>query len=308
MILGLPTAALQVTLLYSILAMSGYLVISAGSFSFAFVGFFGIGAYVAGSLATQDNVGIWGQIGAAIGLAMVVSLVLGRLLLRLAGVYMAMATVAFTAIVGALAVNLGSITGGAAGISGISPPVGTAWLLSSVVILCGCFFGLNRSRLGQAMRLVRSDRLLARAMGVNDVRLDMLIFVASSMIAAYGGVLYAHYFQYVTPTDFSFAFLINALAMIIVGGSRHWSGPIVGAALLTVIPDWLSSIGVWADVITGGILLLIIIWAPGGIVGELAILRRRVRGHAAPVERGIRRLRLASNGASMRDQVQRDGD
>jgi branched-chain amino acid transport system permease protein len=264
-------------LLNAIVALSGYTVIAGGSYSFAFIGFFGVGAYTAGYLATQQGVGMWGEIGAVLVLAFLTSLILGRLLIRLGGVYLAMATVAITSIVGALAVNLGSITGGANGITGIGPPIGTAWLVISVVVLCAGFFIVSRSRLGRAMRLLRADPLLARAMGVNSVSLGTLLFTVSSMIAAYGGVLYAHYYQFVTPTDFNFTLLIDVLAMIIIGGSRHWSGPLVGAALITAIPDWLSSIGVWADVITGGIVLIIILWAPEGIVGSIVLLYRRLR-------------------------------
>jgi branched-chain amino acid transport system permease protein len=277
MILGLPLAALQVIMLNAMLALSGYAVIAGGSYSFAFVGFYAVGAYTGAYLSTKHGIGTWGEIGVALVVTFVISLILGRLLVRLGGIYLAMATVAITAIVGALAINLGGFTGGAAGITGVTPSVGTFWLIASVAVLCLGFYLLNRSRIGMAMRLVRSDRLLARSMGVNDVSLGIWLFVLSSMIAAFGGVMYAHYYQYVAAGDFTFTLLIDVLAMIIIGGSRHWLGPVIGAAIITAIPDWLSSIGVWAAVITGGIVLLIILFAPDGVVGAFTVLIRRTR-------------------------------
>lgn len=276
MIFGLPSAAFDVILLNAVLAYSAYVVVAGGTYSFAFIGFVGLGSYVAGYFATKTpHIDTWGQLGIAVAMAIAVAVILSPQLMRLDGIYLALATVSLTAIFSALAVNMASITGGANGIPSVEPSIGTSQLLICVIAIIVVLVVLNRSGVGRAMRLVRADPLLAQAMGVNERLVRAGLFVASSGLAAFGGVLYAHYYQFVSPSSYSFDLLIKVLAMVIIGGSRNAAGPLVGAALMTAVPDWLSSHAISADVVTGVIILLVVLFAPDGIAGGVGWLIRR---------------------------------
>lgn len=274
MTLGLSQTIIELTLVNVILALSAFVVVAGGTFSFAFVAFIGLGAYTGAIMATEHGLGLLPALVLAPAIAMIAAAILAKPLERLTGVYLAMVTVAIMAVFEVVLLNMSSVTGGALGITGIGSGIGLLELGLAVAALLLAFRMLQHSMLGRAMRLVRADPLVASAMGVNVPRLQLLLFVASAGIGALGGVLRAYYFGFVVPGDYSFALLIRLLAMVILGGVGHWSGALIGAFVMTVVPDWLRPFGEWRDIATGGIVLLIIVLLPQGVTGGLTRLRR----------------------------------
>jgi branched-chain amino acid transport system permease protein len=278
---GTAQTLLELVLLNVLLAYSGYVVVAGGSFSLAFVAFIGLGAYTAAILSVDHSIGFLPALILAPILAAIGALVLAKPLERLSGVYLALVSVAAISVFRVCLLNFDSLTGGALGKSGIKPRIGSQELIVGAVIVVVVFALLYRSMVGRAMRLVRADPLVAASMGVNVRRLRLWLFVGSAALGAIGGVFRAYYTGFVVPGDYGFELLITLLAMVILGGVGHWTGPLIGAALWTLLPQWLDPLGLWREVATGFILLVIILLLPQGISGGVANLvhkgRRRLQ-------------------------------
>ena len=172
-------------------------------------------------------------------------LVVGLPVLRLRGVFLAMATLAFGEVVRIAAVNL-EITGGAEGLTGI-PKVTETWMIYTVLAGFAYFLAvLRRSRLGWGLVSMREDETAAACLGIHITYYKVLAFIIGAMMAGVAGGMYAHLNYLITPRDFGFFIAVDLLIYNIVGGSRAWYGPILGAALLTALPEILRGIGVAA--------------------------------------------------------------
>lgn len=263
--------------LNALLAYSGFIPISGGSFSLSFVAFVGFGAYVAGILSVDHGIGLAPAIIVAPISGALIALAFAKPLERLSGMYLALVSVAIISIFKVLAINLTSLTGGALGKLGIAPAIGLRVLIPAVAIVAGAMALVQHSALGRAMRMARSDPLAAGSMGINVVRLRMWLFVASAGLASGGGVLRAYYYGSVIPVDYSFDLLVVLLAIVILGGIGRWAGPIVGALVWTLLPEWLRPMERWRDVGIGLVLLVVILALPQGVVGGGGDLVNRAR-------------------------------
>lgn len=274
---GSFSTLLELVLIAAILAYSGYVVIAGGTFSFAFVAFIGIGAYTGAILTVDHGANLLVPLVTAPLIAMVVAAILAKPLERLSGVYLALVSVAIISVLRVVLLNLTDLTGGAIGINGVPSTIKLPHLLVAVGLLAVGFWLVQRSMLGRAMRLMRADPLVAESMGIDVRRLRFWLFLASAALGAIGGVLRASYFGFVVPGDYGFPMLIRILAIVILGGVAHWSAPIVGAAVWTLLPEWLRPLGHWREVVTGVVLLLIILLLPQGITGGAQDSYRRLR-------------------------------
>jgi branched-chain amino acid transport system permease protein len=281
MSIEINSTLIELWLLNSMLAYSAYIVLTGGAFSFAYVAFIGIGAYTAGILTVKHGHSIVPGLIVAPILSSFIALVLVKPLERLSGVYLAIASISVVGIVQVLLVNWTTLTGGALGIAGI-PLVLHTWHLALAVILIALMVRqLERSNLGRAIRMTRLDPIVAGTMGVNVRRVRMWLFIGSAVLGSEAGVLRAQYFGFVTPDDYGFSLVILLLAMVIIGGVGSWVGPVIGAAIFTLLPEWLRGLGDWQDLMTGVLLLIIIIFSREGVVGAVKtlwhkrVLRRR---------------------------------
>lgn len=265
--LGINETTLALWLLNCMLAYSAFAVLTGGSFTLAYVAFVAVGAYTAGIGSVNHGWSLPEEMVVAPVIAGLASLVIARPLERLSGVYLSIASVGVVGLLQVLLLNFDGLTGGAIGISGVDPPVGLGLLGACVVILVLVLRQVQVSNLGRAIRMTRVDPLVAGAMGVNIGRLRLGLFVLSAVIGAEAGVLHAHYFGLVTPDDYGFTTVVQLLAMVIIGGVGSWAGPLIGAAVFTLLPEWLRSFGDWRDVVTGVLLLLIIVVSREGLVG-----------------------------------------
>lgn len=253
----------------SLLAISLYVTLSAGQLSLGNAAFAGIGGYTAGILTMYLNVPYIVALFAATLMSGAIAMILGFPVLRLRGVFLAIATLAFGEVVRILAINL-QITGGAEGLTPI-PDKTQAWMIFTALALTGYFMAvLRRSRIGWSFASIREDETAAKAMGINTTWYKTLAFTIGAMIAGLAGAMSAHLNYIITPGEFGFSAAVQLLIYNIVGGTRVWYGPVLGAALLTALPEILRGFGVTAGPVrmgvNGFILLMVILFLPNGLV------------------------------------------
>ncbi|CAK6693278.1 branched-chain amino acid ABC transporter permease [Synechococcus sp. CBW1107] len=271
-------------LLGALLGLSVYVPMAAGQLSLATPAFYAIGGTLAALLATQGSPQATISLGAVLGemllaaaLTAGLALLVGLPVLRLRGIYLAIATIALVEIVRVAILNL-PFTGGATGIFGIpqpfEEPLGYVWLSGALLALVGWLFQrLEASPLGRSMAAVRDDELASRCMGINTTRVKLTAFVASAMLAGITGVIAAHYLNTWNARQGSFDVAITTLAFVILGGSRSWLGPVIGGLLLTALPELLRPVGDLRLVLFGLVILLGPVFFPQGLVTP-ALLER----------------------------------
>jgi branched-chain amino acid transport system permease protein len=275
--IGITEIVFQFMLVNSILGLSIYLTLYTGMFSLANAGFMAIGAYT-GVILTQNfdlPLGV-GLIGGMI-LGGLIAIPIGYPVLRLKDIYLAIATIGFGEVVRILILNFDtlaeSITGqevkltrGALGITGI-PKITETWQLIAFLIVAAYFMiRLHRSRFGRAMAAIHQDEQAAANMGINVVYVKNVVFVMSAILAAAAGVLKAHLTRTISPGDFGFDQAVSILAFAVLGGTSTWIGPIIGGFVLTALPEILRDFKQYRGIVNGSILLLVIVYLPGGLI------------------------------------------
>lgn len=257
------------------LALSQYIVLRSGAFSLATAGLASLGAYAAGLLAKNAGIGILPALGASVGIGLVAALVLSLLLYRVRGVYEAIATLAFVQIVLSMMYYAEDLTGGPMGLNSIPKLAGTLHLLIALAVTVYVMTAINRSRLGAALDAARQDEIVAGSLGVSVPPLRILAFGVSGAVAGlFGGLIALHTYT-IDPAHFGFPLLVSILAMVVLGGRRSVCGPLVGALILTVLPEVARPLSENRAVINGILLVVIIIFLPRGIFDSLAQRFRR---------------------------------
>jgi branched-chain amino acid transport system permease protein len=271
-------------ILGALLGLSVYLPMAAGQLSLATPAFYAVGGTLAALLSTQGGaqsaISLWSVLGEmllAAGLTAGLALLVGLPVLRLRGIYLAIATIALVEIVRVAILNL-PFTGGAAGIFGIpqpfQQPFGYVLFSGALLAVCGWLFQrLEASRLGRSMAAIRDDELASRCMGIHTTRVKLTAFVASAVLAGITGVIAAHYLNTWNARQGSFDVAITTLAFVILGGSRSWLGPVIGGLLLTALPELLRPVGDLRLVLFGLVILLGPVFFPQGLITP-ALLER----------------------------------
>src|SRR2546427_1720388 len=263
----------------AILAIAIFVTFYSGQLTLANAGFMAIGAYttVIMSLYLPTPLPLNMLVGAL--LAGLVSFWAALPVLRLRGVFLAIATIGFVE-----ALRLGvilnvPITGEGQGLKNPSadPLGGIVPILISLPILAYVVWRLTRTRLGQARSAIREDELAASSNGINVPLYKMIAFIISAVLAGYAGGLETHINFFVDPTEYGITRTIQILTFAVVGGTTNVFGPIVGAVFLTALPEIVRQFASYRDVVNGVILILVIIFRPQGIVGRggLAIIAPR---------------------------------
>ena len=257
----------------ALMALSLNVTLAAGMLSMGNAAFAGLGGYAAGILTLHFKMPYVVSLCGGALVAGLVGLVLGLPVLRLRGVFLAMATLAFGEVVRIAAVNL-DITGGAEGLTGI-PNVTKTWMIYLALAGAAYFMAvLRRSRMGWALVSMREDETAAACLGIHITYYKAAAFTLGAMMAGLAGGMYAHLNYLITPRDFGFFIAVDLLIYNIVGGTRVWYGPILGAALITALPEILRGVGVTAGPIRMGvnglILLLVILFLPNGLASIFA--------------------------------------
>jgi branched-chain amino acid transport system permease protein len=285
-LLGNNASIFNFILINIALGLSIYLTLSTGLLSLANAGFMGIGAYTAAIVATRSDLPLSFAFVLALTVSALVALPLGLLVLRLRDVYLAIATLGFGQIVSIVALNgdklLRTISGdprltvfnGAEGItlSYVSPTLvlglpSTTWpLLLYVLALVILLAGLQASRVGRILASIRLDEAAAATLGVHLLRSKLLAFTLGAAIAAGAGVLSTPIVRVIDPRSYVFTRAVDILAYAVLGGMTTWAGPLVGATLLTAIPEALRFLREHREIVNGLIIMLAIIFLPRGLV------------------------------------------
>lgn len=265
----------------ALLATSVYYPLMAGQLSLATPGFYALGGYIAAVMGTsavfaswRDTLGFWmfplEWLVAALA-ALLLGLAVGIPALRLRGIYLALATIAFVEIVRVVSLNL-AITGGAGGIFGIPQLFeerGSYLLIFAPLLGVTLFFShrLERSRAGRAMRAIREDELAADAMGINTTRYKVLAFVCGAVPAGVTGAMSAPFLNTWSARQGTFDLAVACLAFVLIGGSRSIWGPLLGACLLAALPEVLRPLRDFRFIFNGLVLVLVSIYLPSGLTG-----------------------------------------
>jgi branched-chain amino acid transport system permease protein len=274
----------------------------AGQLNLGQSAFAGIGAYASTLLITRLGVPFWIAFGCAVLLAGLAGMLLSIFAVRLRGHYLAIASLGFAVITYQVLLNWISLTQGPLGIYGIAqPPPLTIPGLPSISFsnpanffyLTGGFALLTyilldqlvRSPIGETLAAIREDEISAASLGINCQKWKVFAFVVSSAVAGAGGCFYASFVGTLVPDAFFITESFSILAMVIVGGMGTLIGPVVGAILLTLLPELLRGVGDLRLIVYGVSITLVVLFMPGGIVQAVrliaALLRRRFAGAPA---------------------------
>jgi branched-chain amino acid transport system permease protein len=270
----------DIALLSCGLAYSQYVVLRAGVESFATAAFAALGAYLAAIMVTRLGFPMPVAVLAATAFGALAGGLLSIPLARLRSVFQAIATIAFVQIVVSLILYAEPITGGALGINGIPQLAGTLELALYVGVVVLLLTVINRSGIGRAFDTLRQDETVAVALGISVIKYHALAFVLSGAIAGAGGALLAFNTYSIHAEQFGFPLLVAALAAVVLGGRTSVLGPMVGAALLAVLPEIARPLVEQRLLVYGLILIVIIIYLPRGIVDTV-----RAKWHARRVVR-----------------------
>ncbi|MEM0018061.1 MAG: branched-chain amino acid ABC transporter permease [Candidatus Korarchaeum sp.] len=295
LLLPLPLAGDYIThlaimiMLYSITAASlDILVGYTGRLSLGHAAFYAIGAYT--STLLSMNLGISPWVGILVGgvLASIFGLILGIPSLKLRGPYLAISTLGFGVIVQLMLINLDWLTRGPIGIPGIPPLPGgpldlrskSSFYYVALVLTLATVYVLHmisRSRVGKILMSIREDEEAALSVGVNVPLFKVLAFIISTFFAGFSGGLYAHYIRYISPAMSALSESIGILSMTIIGGFGTLVGPLMGAAVLTILQEVLRPYLEYRYLIYGALIVLVMKFFPSGIYGLVQFLVRKVR-------------------------------
>jgi branched-chain amino acid transport system permease protein len=265
----------------SIVATSMFVVLYSGQLSLAAPGFMAISAYTSVLMDLYWHTPFALNLAVGTLLAGVVGALVGLPVLRLRGVFLAIATIGFIeALRLGVILNL-PITGEGLGLkNGSADPLGGINIvLVAVVVVVFLTWRLTKGRLGHAWSAIRQDELAALSQGVDVARYKMIAFVLSAVLAGFAGGLEAHLNFFVDPGDQQYGVTraVQVLTFAVLGGSGTVFGPLVGALFLTTLPWIFSQAGDYIGIVSGIVLITVIIFRPQGIVGRggLAIVRPR---------------------------------
>ncbi|MDQ2847483.1 MAG: branched-chain amino acid ABC transporter permease [Actinomycetota bacterium] len=279
-----------------------------GLLDLGFAAFYAIGAYVSGSVAKILSWPILATIPFVLAAAILAGVIIGGPTLRLRSDYLAIVTLGFGEIIRITANNVTvthndmPIIGGPSGIYGIpglsfggldlSPitnPIGS-YFATLVIVAIGVLIAsrLGRGRLGRAWRFIREDEDAAEAMGIHTYTVKLAAYIAGAMFGGVAGILWGAKQTAVSPTDFTFLYSALILMAVVLGGMGSIPGVILGAIVISALPDLLTGAGAWRFVIFGVLLIVMMIFRPQGLWPHRAVerVRRRLRQPSGPGESG----------------------
>lgn len=277
-------AHIGILVFLNIVLVLGYrLLCLTGLYSFCHITFFAIGAYTSALLSTKLEFPVWicflaaGVVAALFSVALIVPAA------RVRGVYFFLVTFGFLGVMESVFLHWSSLTGGDAGILVYTPLIGTgtqtedyfvilAFTLVAIIVL----HRIERSRFGRELAPIGSAEGLAAVSGINVLKNRVLAFAIGAGFAGLAGSLFAHDAAYISSNNFSMWGTIYILVWLVVGGARKMWGPIVGAVAMTLIAEYLRMSGMLQALFYSGVLLVVVMVMPQGIVGLVDTIRVRL--------------------------------
>jgi branched-chain amino acid transport system permease protein len=267
----------------------------AGQKSLGHAAFFGIGAYTA-AILMKAGVSFWFSLPAAALICFGVGLILGFPALRVQTIYLAFATLGFNTAVWLVMRNEEWLTGGTFGINNIPRPQLLGWSLENnryyfyftlvvTLLLAWLQWRLLRSPWGKAFTALRDNPIRAESLGVHIRNYTLLSFAIGAAYAGVAGVLFASLVQFIEPAPFTVGASIMMYLMVVVGGPGYFLGPVVGAAVGVLLPEWLRFAQAWYLFIFGAAVVLMMIWLPDGLLSIPGRIRARRQARSASAAR-----------------------
>jgi branched-chain amino acid transport system permease protein len=250
----------------ALLALSLSISLRAGQLALAQAAFMGIAAYVSAIAAVQYGWPFFAGAFAGAAVAAFVAALLAWPLGRLRGVFLAIATIGFGEIARIVEVNV-PVTGGAEGYSNIPNDVNTGTIYGTLAVVSLLLVLFSRTKFALAVSATREDESAARGVGIDTARVRLGTLVAGALVAGFAGALYAHANFFITPGDFGFGRMEQILVYCVIGGVTSSLGAVLGATLMTVLPELVRFLRDYSQVTSGLILLGIVLFAPDGIAG-----------------------------------------
>lgn len=251
----------------------------AGQKSLGQAAFFGIGAYTV-AILMKAGFSFWLGLPAAAVICFVVGVLLGFPALRVQAIYLAFATLGFNTAIWLVMRNEEWLTGGTFGINNIARPSIFGYSLEGnrpyyylvlvmTILLAAVLWGLLRSPWGKAFKALRDNPIRAESLGVNIRQYTLLSFAIGAAYAGIAGGLFASLVQFIEPAPFAVAASIMMYLMVVVGGAGYFFGPIIGAAVGVIVPEWMRDVpGVsnWYLPMFGAAVVILMVWLPDGLL------------------------------------------
>ena len=257
----------------ALLTLSMYITLRAGMLTLANVGFMAVGAYVSVLLHVNGHVPLPVAVLAGALAAGLLAIPIGVPVLRLQGIFLAIATIGFGQVVVGAILNI-PVTGEG---RGLTVPDASSSLLPaylSLAVVAYVLWRLAGTRLGKAWDAVREDPLAAEAQGIDVARYRMLAFVLGAVLAGYAGALEAHINFFIDTSLYTFQRVVGILVFATLGGIGRVAGPVVGSTILTALPEVIRFAQNYRDALYGVILIALVIFRPQGLLGGRVGIRR----------------------------------
>jgi branched-chain amino acid transport system permease protein len=252
---------------------------NAGQFAFAHPAFFGIGAYCTGLLMVRMHIPFWFALPMAGLFTSAIGLVVGFPALRMKGLYLAMVTLAFVELNTWVLIHWEAVTYGTDGFNIPSPSLGflkfstdkSCYYIVMVCCVALIFLAKNliSSGIGRAFVAIRNSEIAAESVAISTAKYKCIAFMISAFYAGIGGGLYALTIKYVSPESFGLGQILLQFSIVLIGGLQSIVGSILGAILLTSIPELLRGFQAFEEIGYGFLLVIIILFMPSGIAGFL---------------------------------------
>lgn len=268
-----------------------------GQMNLGTAGIFSVGAYTSSLLATKLGLNPWICLVAAVGMGCLIGMGLGYPSLRVSGVYLALTTIGFSEIVRILMTNLTGLTGGALGVTGIptfsifgfkfqsNKEIYYLYLVIAVLLIFNAYRIVN-SKWGRSFLAVKDNPDAVEAGGVNIANIKIMAFTLAAIYATIAGSLYSHYVGFINPSAYNLEFSINYVVMLVIGGIGSVPGNVLGAILVTLVPEFLRFMENYYWLVFSIITLLFVIFLPNGIVSLFRVKKtaeKAVKGGQANV-------------------------
>jgi branched-chain amino acid transport system permease protein len=239
-------------------------VLLTGNLSFAQGAFMAIGCYAAGIMTTRYGVPLALAVPASMTISAAVAVLVGFPALRVRGIYLILVTVGLTFCVRIGLENF-AYTGGVEGLKGMA---GTKlWHVGAAMLVVGALlFVLSRSPLQRILDAVREDDRVAASLGINLTYVKLLAFGAGAAIAGMAGALYGHYLIFVRPDNFDILVSIFVVLYVILGGVNNMWGPLVGATVMTLLPEFIRALQEWRPTVFGLAIIVMLLLRPEGLL------------------------------------------
>jgi len=290
---------LNVTLIYIIAASSLRTISVSGQLSIAHAAFMGLGAYISGIVAKETGWTPWLTIPLGATSGMVAGILIGYPLARVRAIYFSMVSLFCGMAIVALIGVFQNVTGGDAGLIGIPPlpPISVHgapevvfvtskvnyyyFLLTLTIASLAVLYRIEKSRTGMCWRAIAQSHLVASSVGINEGRFRVLALGVGCFFAGLSGACYAHYNMTLTSTTFGFLPSINLLIYVLVGGIGSFAGPLLGTAVLIIVPEFFRWLKEFSPFVFGGIMLFVAFLMPKGIAGLFEQIESRLERSAS---------------------------